>query len=75
MPQGERTARNFANNVYEGELSQFYFMHNKPHKLTLMENGAPFHRMKALTIWQSAHGMKKLDCPINSSDLNPIENL
>lgn len=75
MPQGERTARDFVNNVYEGELSRFYFMHSEPHKLILMEDGALVHRGKAPAIWRSAHGMQKLDWPANSPDLNPIENL
>jgi len=75
MPQGERTANDFVNNVYEGTLSGFFFMHDAPQKLILMEDGAPVHRAKAPQLWRQAYGIPKLQWPPNSPDLNPIENL
>ena len=75
MPEGERTATDFVHNVYDGTLSAFYFMHDHPHDLTLMEDGAPIHRSKFTQQWRMAYGIKKLDWPPNSPDLNPIENL
>lgn len=75
MPQGERTAAHFVKNVYESTLSGFYFMHDNPHDLTLMEDGAPVHRSKLAENWRLAYGMKKLKWPSNSPDLNPIENI
>jgi hypothetical protein len=75
MPQGERSAAHFVKNVYESTLSGFYFMHDNPHELTLMEDGAPIHRSKLPEDWRLAHGMKKLDWPPYSPDLNPIENM
>lgn len=75
MPQGERTAIDFVHNVYEGTLSGFYFMHDTPEQLVLMEDGAPVHRGKLPKLWRQAHGIPKLDWPPNSPDLNPIENM
>jgi hypothetical protein len=75
MPPRERTAAHFVKNIYEGSLSRFYSMHDQPHELTLMDDGAPVHRSKLSENWREAHGIKKLDWPANSSDLNPIENL
>lgn len=75
MPEGERTAKDFIRNVYDGTLSAFYFMHDHPHHLTLMEDGAPIHRSKLAQQWRIAYGIPKLEWPPNSPDLNPIENL
>ena len=43
MAQGKRTIAHFVEIFYEGTLSGFYFMHDKPHELTLMEDSAPIH--------------------------------
>jgi transposase len=75
MPEGERTTKDFIQNVYEGTLSAFYFMHDHPHHLTLMEDGAPVHRSNLAQQWRIAYGTQKLEWPPNSLDLNPIENL
>ena len=75
MPPGERSARDFVRIVYEGTLSGFYFMHDHPQQLILMEDGAPVHRSNYPKDWREAHGIPKLDWPPNSPDLNPIENL
>ena len=73
---GERTAKHFVQKVYEeGTLSGFYFMHDKPEELTLMEDSAPVHQSKYLKSWRQADSMKKLVWPANSLDPNPIENL
>jgi transposase len=42
---------------------------------TLMEDGAPVHRSKALEEWRKLHLIEKLDWPTNSHDLNPIEDV
>jgi len=62
-------------NVYEGILSRFYFKHDAPEQLILMEDGAPVHHGKVLELWRKAHGIAKLQWLPNSLDLNPIENL
>ena len=60
MALGERTAKPFVQKVYEGTLSGFYFIHDEPDKLTLMEDGAHVHRSKYSKSWRQAHDMKKL---------------
>jgi len=40
-----------------------------------MEDGTPIHHSKLAQQWRIAYGIRKLDWPPNSSDLNPIENL
>ena len=74
MAQGKRTTAYIVEKVYEGTLSKFYFMHDKPHELTLMEDGAHVHQSKLPENWRQAHGKKKLFWPLNSLDLNSIEN-
>jgi transposase len=75
MPPHRRSASDFVDIVYEGTLSGFYFLHDHPEDLTLMEDGAPVHRSMLPNLWRQAHGIKKLKWPANSPDLNPIENL
>jgi hypothetical protein len=75
LPQKERTASHFVQNVYEAALSGFYFMHDEPNNLILMEDGAPIHRSKVPDLWRRAHGIRKMQWPPNSPDLNPIENV
>lgn len=43
MPPDRRTIGDFVDIVYEGCLSGFYFMHDDPQSLMLMEDGAPVH--------------------------------
>lgn len=75
IPPTRRSAVDFVELVYEGTLSGFYFMHDNAHELTLMEDGAPVHRSRYPDHWRQAHGIKKMNWPSNSPDLNPIENL
>ena len=74
MAPEERTAKHFVQKVYEDTLSGFYFMHDEPEELTLMEDDAFVHQSKYSKSWRQAHGMK-LVWPTNSPDLNPIENM
>ncbi|KAI9909835.1 hypothetical protein PsorP6_010536 [Peronosclerospora sorghi] len=75
-PKGERKAVDFVRLCHEGEcgLNSFRQRINIP-DLILMEYGAPVHRSKAPKAWREAEGLEKLDCPANSPDLNPIENV
>ena len=50
-------------------------MHDQLDQLTLMEDRAPIHRSRYPNHWREAHGMKKMNWPPNSPDLNSIENL
>ena len=40
-----------------------------------MEDGAPVHGSNIQKDWREQLGLKKLDWPPNSPDLNPIENV
>ena len=64
----------FVNLIYEDTLSGLYFMHDQPHELTLMEDGALVHHNKYPEHWRETHGIKKMNWPPNSSDLSSIEN-
>jgi hypothetical protein len=41
----------------------------------LMEDGAPMHPAHMSWQWKQAHGIRMLQWPANSLDLNPIENV
>ena len=75
IPSAQQFAIDFVNLTNEGTFSGFYYMHDQPHELTLMEDCAPLHRSRYLEHWIEAHGIKKMNWPPNSWDLNPIENM
>jgi hypothetical protein len=41
LPPNKRTAKKFVTIVYEAALSGFYFLHDHPQQLKLMEDDAP----------------------------------
>ena len=60
---------------YDQLLSDKLQLHMQVHRCNIfMENGAPCHRSKLVTIFLKKE-VKVLDWPGNSPDLNPIENL
>ena len=75
IPYDRQTSANFVYIVYEDRLSGFYFMHNDPQSLHLMEDGAPVHCSTLSKQWREAHKMTKIIWLANLSDLNPIKNL
>ena len=75
IPSDKRSSSDFVTIVCEGVLSGFYFFHDDPKQLILMEDGAPVHRSSLPLQWRCAHGIEKLFWPANSLDLNPIENV
>jgi hypothetical protein len=75
IPSDRRSAVDFVDIVYEGTLFGFYFLHDHPDNLFLMEDSAPVHRSRLPQLWKEAHHMKCLNWLPNSPDLNPIENL
>ena len=42
---------------------------------TFVDDSAPCHRSKIVKNWSQNNKIETLDCPGNSPDLNPIENL
>jgi len=75
MPPNKRTISDFVTIVYEVALSRFYFLHDDPHQLKLMEDGTSVHYNSLQLQCKQAHGMTKIIWPPNSPNLNPIENL
>ena len=75
MPSDKRTSADFVDVVYEGRLSGFFYMHDDPQILFLLEDGVPVHCSNLPKQWQEAHKIRKITWPTNSPDLNPIENV
>ena len=75
MPSDRRTSADFVDIVYEGRLSGFYFMHDDPQSLLLMEDGTPVHCSTLPKQWREVYKMTKITWPANLPNLNPIENL
>jgi len=46
IPPDRRKGRDFVDEVYENRLSGFYFLHDHPEILILMEDGALVHHSK-----------------------------
>ncbi|MBW0578153.1 hypothetical protein O181_117868 [Austropuccinia psidii MF-1] len=80
MPPGRWQAIDFIKNVYEPGLLLFMdglvevSVAENCKGLTLIEDGAPIHTAIASQEWHDQHQIRKLNCPPNSPDLNPIEN-
>ena len=72
MPSDKQTSADF---VDKGRLSGFFYMHDDPQSLFLMEDGALVHHSNFSKQWQEAHKIRKITWPTNSPDLNPIENV
>ena len=57
-------------------LAEKLKIHMAVHSCTIfMQDGAPCHRSKVAMTFLAENGIKVLDWPVNSPDLNPIENL
>ena len=75
IPPNKRTTKDFVEIVYESTLEHFYYHHDNYQNLILVKDGAPVHQSKAPKFWWEEIGLKKLNWPANSLNLNPIENL
>lgn len=75
IPVGQRTAMDFVDVVCEKGLLPYFYHHANYEHLTLMVDGAPIHTANVTKFWMQDNGLKTLDWPPNSPDLNPIENL
>ena len=58
MPSDKRTSVDFVGVVYEGRLSGFFYIHDDPQSLFLMEDGAPMHHSNLLKQWREAHKIR-----------------
>lgn len=75
MPSNQRICCDLVDIVYEDCLRAFYFMHNDYESLTLMEDSARIHCSLQALFWRNAHRIRKFQWPVNSLDLNLIENV
>ena len=58
MPLDRRRGRDFVDVVHKSQLSGFYFLHDHPKTLILMEDGALMHCSKESSNWRQAYGIK-----------------
>ena len=72
MPHGRQKATQFIDDLYKGILSGLYFLYDNSDKVLLMEDGAQVHYAHISEQWRQAYGMRMLQWPANSLDLNPI---
>jgi len=74
---GNVNARQNIDTVLERKVlssSRDIFKQDNP-DLIFQQDGAPCHTARVCMKWFKDHGVTVLDCPGNSPDLNPIENL
>jgi hypothetical protein len=69
------TAVDYVEIVYDGMLDSFLGEHEGVRKIVLMEDGVLVHRGKVAKDWRENHDLEKIEWPIQSPDLNPIENV
>jgi transposase len=75
IPPNRRISKDFVEIVSQGALEHYYWHHDHYEHLILMEDGAPVHGSNIQKDWREQLGLKKLEWPPNSLDLNPIENV
>jgi len=75
VPPHKRTTNNFVTIVYKATLSEFYFFHDHPQQLKLIEDGVPVYLSSLLLQRRQAYSMANQIWPTNSPYLNLVENL
>ncbi|KAI2658855.1 Transposable element Tc1 transposase [Labeo rohita] len=74
----KRCTTNRENRSLKGLVKQNQFKNlatPEPQTMCFQQNLVPPHTAKSTKIWLKDHGVGVLDWPVNSPDLNPIENL
>ena len=75
VPPGQRKASDFIKNIYKPTLIPFINQVDPNQRLTIMEDNAPVHTARVSRDFLKKEGIKKIDWPEQSLDLNPIENI
>jgi transposase len=75
IPPNRCTAKDFVEIVSQGALEHCYWHHDHYEHLILMEDGAPRYGSNIQKDWREQLGLKKLEWPPNSPNLNPIEHV
>ena len=65
VPSCKSTAIDFVDIEYKKALACFYFLHNHPNDMIIMEDGASIHHNSDSKRWTNAYNMSKLDWPPN----------
>jgi hypothetical protein len=65
----------FVDVVCEQGLLPYFYHHDNHEHLTLMVDGTPIHTTNVTKAWMEELGLKMLNWPPNSHDLNPLKNL
>ncbi|MBW0550247.1 hypothetical protein O181_089962 [Austropuccinia psidii MF-1] len=79
--EGQMTSAQLIRQVYQPVLFPFISqMEQAPwimgrHRLIVMEDNAPIHTATLSNQWRQQHGIRKMQWPAHSPDLNPIKNV
>ena len=75
FPLNQKKAANFVENIYKPTIILFINQVDPNQQLAIMEDNTPVHTARVSRDFLKKEGIKKIDWPAKSPDLNPIENV